>query len=111
MQKQPTSVLREPAEVRFATELSYRAAHDSAPKPTGWKLSPRAVRTCILGSTPGEPDDKPAKKKKDKPRSETPTISRKFFGDDAMVDRAIVTLMSNRGLLLVGEPGTAKSML
>ena len=28
-----------------------------------------------------------------------------------MIDRAIVTLMSNRGLLLVGEPGTAKSML
>src|SRR5262249_33800287 len=31
--------------------------------------------------------------------------------DDALVDRCIVTLMSNRGLLLVGEPGTAKSML
>src|SRR5262249_27630257 len=30
---------------------------------------------------------------------------------DALVDRCIVTLMSNRGLLLVGEPGTAKSML
>src|SRR4029453_2861591 len=37
--------------------------------------------------------------------------TRKFHGDDALIDRAIVTLMSNRGLLLVGEPGTAKSML
>jgi MoxR-like ATPase len=35
----------------------------------------------------------------------------KFYGDDALIDRSIVTLMSNRGLLLVGEPGTAKSML
>jgi MoxR-like ATPase len=42
---------------------------------------------------------------------EGPVITRKFHGDDAMIDRAIVTLMSNRGLLLVGEPGTAKSML
>ena len=38
-------------------------------------------------------------------------ISRKFYGDDALVDRCIVTLLGNRGLLLVGEPGTAKSML
>ena len=38
-------------------------------------------------------------------------IRRKFYGDDALIDRCIVTLMSNRGLLLVGEPGTAKSML
>jgi MoxR-like ATPase len=38
-------------------------------------------------------------------------LTRKFYGDDALVDRAIVTLMSQRGLLLVGEPGTAKSML
>ena len=28
-----------------------------------------------------------------------------------MVERAIVSLSSNRGLMLVGEPGTAKSML
>lgn len=38
-------------------------------------------------------------------------ISRKFYGDDALVDRAIVTLLGRQGLMLVGEPGTAKSML
>ena len=38
-------------------------------------------------------------------------MTRKFYGDDALIDRCVVTLMSNRGLLLVGEPGTAKSML
>ena len=38
-------------------------------------------------------------------------MRKKFYGDDALIDRCIVTLMSNRGLLLVGEPGTAKSML
>ncbi|RYE80998.1 MAG: AAA family ATPase [Myxococcales bacterium] len=39
------------------------------------------------------------------------TITKKFFGDDILVQRAIVTLASDRGLLLVGEPGTAKSWL
>ena len=38
-------------------------------------------------------------------------MRRKFFGDDALVERAIIGLSSNRGLMLVGEPGTAKSML
>ena len=109
MQKKSTPILREPAEVRFADELNALASSDASPRPPGWRMSARAVRTFILGST----DDKPAKKKKgDKPaKGEAPAISRKFFGDDALIDRAIVTLMSNRGLLLVGEPGTAKSML
>ena len=38
-------------------------------------------------------------------------ISRKFYGDDPLVDRTIVTLMGHQGLMLVGEPGTAKSLL
>src|SRR6185369_15399105 len=74
--------------------------------PPGWKLSPRAVRTFVLGSAAT-----PAKPAKTKKAAELPAVSRKFHGDGAMIDRAIVTLMSNRGLLLVGEPGTAKSML
>ena len=38
-------------------------------------------------------------------------ITRKLYGQDALVQRAIVTLASDRALLLVGEPGTAKSWL
>ncbi len=106
MSQKPSPILREPAEVRYAAELEALAASDDAPKPPGWKLSPRAVRTFVLGSA--APASKPARGTK---AAEAPTISRKFHGDGAMIDRAIVTLMSNRGLLLVGEPGTAKSML
>ncbi|HYH63486.1 MAG TPA: AAA family ATPase, partial [Urbifossiella sp.] len=102
MPADPT-MLREPAELRYAAELAALAAADAGPKPPGWKLSPRAVRTFILG---GDFATKPAKGKKP-----AAGVERKFHGEEAMIDRCIVTLMSNRGLLLVGEPGTAKSML
>jgi MoxR-like ATPase len=83
---------RAPAETTFGEELSRLHDKDADPKPTGWRISPRAVRRFIIG------DDKLG-------------VKRKFYGDDALIDRCIVTLMSDRGLLLVGEPGTAKSML
>jgi hypothetical protein len=85
-------VLRPPAEILNADELRALAGVDSGPRPPGWRLSPRAVRAFICGS-------------------KTPEGRRKYFGDDAMVERAIISLSSNRGLMLVGEPGTAKSML
>lgn len=94
--------LREPAEIRYGAELETLAQRDLAAKPPGWKLSPKAIRTFIVG----EEFEKRSRK------DATPTlITKKFHGDVAMIDRAIVSLMSNRGLLLVGEPGTAKSML
>lgn len=84
--------LRAPAEATYATELAALAAADDGPRPEGWRLTPRAVRSFVVGDR-------------------DLGVTRKFYGDDALVDRCVVTLMSNRGLLLVGEPGTAKSML
>ncbi len=95
------TVLREPAEVRFSDELAALAAADEHPRPEGWKLSPRAVRTFLLGSD----GEAVGRAKKARP------VAQKFYGDDMLVDRCIVTLMSNRGLILIGEPGTAKTML
>lgn len=92
MAKSSEKSLRPPAEVQYADELAALAKADKDPRPPGWKLSPRAVRDFVCG--------------RDKPK-----VLRKFYGDDAMVERAIITLAGNRGLLLVGEPGTAKSML
>lgn len=94
-------MLRAPAEVRFSEELAALRAQDIGPRPPGWKLSPRAVRTFVVGSD-GEAFDHDGR---------AVTITRKLYGDDPLVERSIVTLMSQRGLLLVGEPGTAKSML
>ncbi len=39
------------------------------------------------------------------------TIARKYVGSRQLIERCVVTLAGERGLLLVGEPGTAKSML
>lgn len=83
---------RPPAEVQYADELARLRAQDSGPRPPGWLLSPRAVRTFVLGD--------PAL-----------GVRKKFVGSPSLVDRAMVTLATNRGLLLVGEPGTAKSLL
>jgi MoxR-like ATPase len=93
--------LRPPCESLFADELAALKANDTGKRPDGWRLSPHAVRTFVIGS-----NDK-ALPYEDK----LIVIRRKFYGDDALVDRCIVTLLGNRGLLLVGEPGTAKSML
>ena len=87
--------LRPAAEERWADELAALAAADAesgAEIPRGWRLSPRSVRTFIVGD-------------------EDLGITRKFYGDDPLIDRAIVTLLGRQGLMLVGEPGTAKSML
>ncbi|MGW6877815.1 ATP-binding protein [Streptomyces xanthophaeus] len=83
---------RPPAEVRYAEELAALRAQDADHRPPGWQLSLRAARRFVVGD-------------------EAAGISRKFVGDTALVERALVTLATNRGLMLVGEPGTAKSLL
>src|SRR5262249_26451741 len=96
-------ILREPAEIKYADQLEALKQNDNEPAPAAWGLPPRAVLSYIVGG-------KPLKAKIDGKNVEVP-ITRKFFGDDGIVERAIVTLASERALLLVGEPGTGKSWL
>jgi MoxR-like ATPase len=98
-------VVRQPAETRYAEELVALTACDQGDRPPGWKLSPRAVRKFICGSEGDKLSYEWQGARKKEP------IGRKFFGDDILVERAIIGLSGNRGVLLVGEPGTAKSML
>lgn len=86
---------RLPVELARGEELAALADADEGPRPDGWRLSPRAVRRFILGGS----------------ASDGPPVVRKIHGNDALVERAIVTLAGQRGLMLVGEPGTAKSLL
>jgi MoxR-like ATPase len=96
-------VLREPAEVRYADQLEALKQNDTETPPANWKLSPRSVLAYIIGGK--------TLKATIGGKSKEVAITRKFFGDDSVVERAIVTLASERALLLVGEPGTGKSWL
>ncbi|HPH64918.1 MAG TPA: AAA family ATPase [Kofleriaceae bacterium] len=97
-------ILRAPAEVKYAVELEALRQNDTGEKPAAWLLTPKAVLTYIVGS-------KTPLKATINGKAESVTITRKFFGDDSIVERSIVTLASERALLLVGEPGTGKSWL
>ncbi len=106
----PALVQQPPAEERFADQLTFLRAVDAAPRPPGWLLSPERVVDFLCG-TNGEAIRAPASAElpADAPRSIV--IEPKFVGARALVERCVVTLAGERGLLLVGQPGTAKSML
>jgi MoxR-like ATPase len=90
-----TDVLRAHAEQQHADELATLVKTDDRPKPPNWKLSPWAVATYVLG---GEaPDGTP--------------ISPKYLGSRRLIEVAIATLATDRALLLLGVPGTAKTWL
>src|SRR5207237_7567794 len=87
------AIQRPAAEVLYAGELERLARDDGgAPRPQGWRLTPRSVLTFVLG------DDEKG-------------LAAKFVGRRAFLERCIVALATNRGLMLIGEPGTAKSYL
>ena len=90
-------MLRAPAEIKYAEELDWLESIDDGPKSFTWRLSPRMVRLFVLGSERADGLDR--------------EIPQKWFGDRSFVERAIVTLASDRGLLLIGDPGTGKSWL
>jgi MoxR-like ATPase len=98
-----TERLRDPAEVRYRSELEALAQSDKDARPESWKLSPRAVLSYVVGGV--SVDAVVDGQKRSIP------ITTKFYGDRSIVERAIVTLASERALLLLGDPGTGKSWL
>lgn len=86
--------LRQPAETLFAKELEALEKSDKGDRPEGWRMSPRAVETYILGGKAGGVE-----------------VTPKYVGNTRLVQIAIATLATDRALLLIGEPGTAKSWL
>ena len=87
------TVQRRHAEDEFAAELVALAAGDDRPRPPGWRLSPAAVVTYLLG---GEAADGTA-------------VIPKYVGPRRLVEVAVATLATDRALLLLGVPGTAKT--
>jgi MoxR-like ATPase len=88
-----TSLLRQHAEVQFAEELEELGKVDKRQRPPNWKLSPWAVMTYLMGGKLESGFE----------------VSPKYIGDKRVIEIAIATLTTDRGLLLIGVPGTAKS--
>lgn len=88
-----TQMLRQHAEQEFAHELAELASQDKRQRPPNWKLSPWAVATYLLGGKLENGFE----------------ISPKYIGNRRLIEVAIATLATDRALLLLGVPGTAKT--
>jgi MoxR-like ATPase len=85
--------LRPHAEQEYAQELVALAQCDDRPRPPQWRLSPWSVVTYLMG---GELPD-------------GTMITPKYVGARRLIEVAVATLATDRALLLLGVPGTAKS--
>jgi len=85
--------LRPHAERAYQTELAALRALDDKPRPPHWRLSPWAVVTYLMGGG----------------IANGTLITPKYVGPRRLMEVAVATLATDRGLLLLGVPGTAKS--
>lgn len=86
-------ILRPHAEQQHASEIAALCAGDTLPRPPQWAMSPQAVVTYLLGGTAGDGT----------------VISPKYVGSRRLIEVAVATLATDRALLLLGVPGTAKT--
>ncbi len=86
-------ILRAHAEDQYADELDALIRHDNRPVPPQWRMSPWAVATYLLGGTLDDGTE----------------ISPKYLGSRRVIEIAVATLVTDRALLLLGVPGTAKT--
>ncbi len=93
MSKPGTGNLRETAESQYAAELAALVRQDDREKPPKWRMSPASVVLYLMGG-----------KLKD-----GTVISPKYVGNQRIIEIAVATLVTDRALLLLGVPGTAKS--
>ncbi|MEU3018477.1 AAA family ATPase [Nocardiopsis sp. NPDC007018] len=89
------SALRPHAEQTYAAELEALVKADDRQRPPGWRLSPWAVTQYLLGTTLDDGTE----------------ITPKYIGSRRVVEVAVATLATDRALLLIGVPGTAKTWL
>jgi MoxR-like ATPase len=88
-----TELLRPHAEQVYAAELDALGRADDLPRPPSWRLSPQAVVTYLLGGA----------------LADGTLISPKYVGRRRLIEVAVATLATDRALLLLGVPGTAKT--
>jgi MoxR-like ATPase len=88
-----SALLRPHAEQAYAAELAALVAADDRPRPPSWRLSPHAVVDYVMGTT--TPDGT--------------VVTPKYIGPRRLIEVAVATLATDRALLLLGVPGTAKT--
>lgn len=88
-----SNIIRPPAEQAYAHELERLRQIDDRPRPANWQLSPWAVVQYIMGET----------------LEDGTIIQPKYYGQRRVIEIAVATLATDRALLLVGIPGTAKT--
>lgn len=88
-----TADLRRTVEEAYGQELAMLAETDDRPRPPGWKLSPQAAVTYLMGGRLKDGRE----------------ITAKYVGNRRLIETAVATLATDRALLLLGVPGTAKS--
>jgi MoxR-like ATPase len=86
-------LLRPHAEQVYADELAALAKTDGRQRPPSWRLSPQAVVTYLLGGA----------------LADGSLVTPKYVGPRRLVEVAVATLATDRALLLLGVPGTAKT--
>lgn len=86
-------VLRPHPETQYADELAALAEQDRHERPPNWQRSPQAVVTYLLGGT----------------LEDGTHITPKYVGSRRLIEVAVATLVTDRALLLIGVPGTAKT--
>jgi MoxR-like ATPase len=87
------NIIRQHAETQYSTELLALKEVDNRQRPHNWELSPWAVVTYILGGK----------------LENGVEIEPKYFGQKRLMEIAVATLATDRALLLLGVPGTAKT--
>lgn len=85
--------LRRSAEALHAHELEALAQEDTRARPSQWRLSPQAVVTYLMGGRTKSGVE----------------ITPKYIGNRRLIETAVATLATDRALLILGVPGTAKS--
>jgi MoxR-like ATPase len=88
-------LLRQHAEQSYEAELAELAKADNRPRPPNWKLSPWSVSLYILGGKLPNGFE----------------VTPKYIGRKSLIEIAVATLATDRALLLLGVPGTAKTWL
>ncbi|MEQ1615202.1 MAG: AAA family ATPase [Hyphomicrobiaceae bacterium] len=89
----PEPQLRRSVEDTYASEIEALIKEDEKQRPAQWRMSPQAVVTYLMGG-------------KTKLGVE---ISPKYIGNKRLIETAVATLATDRALLILGVPGTAKS--